>query len=627
MGERNYKYLLKVAIDFGSTNTVMAWRVYDVGENGELVLSEKLNPINPIKRIPSMMIFKDENPDNEMVTKDLYGSGAEAVLHDSNTPPVVCDNFKQYLYTAGADREEYKKGIALCGRFFVFLREEYRQEIYNKLPGHVLQELKVVLYLSTPVRANPTHRTLMKTMAVEAGFTPENGITEISTEYDEARCIVRYAMERRKDDMKGVLEKASQPGGALLLFVDVGGSTTDINLQRILIDGEGNQIMDAISSWPNADVTYPLGGCQVDLAIRDYMIRKGYANRDYVLEKWEHGDGKFRFRRFKEDNNQKLEKGLQIDNLGMVRTVCYDYDEDIVPKVNYKNGEKINREIYEKEICREYIDHFSSAIRELFAGQRKLEGLSAVTPGDVDAIFLAGDGSRLYFIQAALMGHLGSDPGFARVKANPKQLFANWEDPSHCCALGALAELEKMVSYDYSQDKYYVQISIYAHDLYDLRKKVEENPNLLDPAVHSYKLDDEKAATCDCVHNEMYPLFEKNVQLPAEMYFNQKIEYLDTGMVNFIIQLQLFRVKDSGEKQPLAVPFAVMEGRTLARILMEGLRNIFRALLGMKDVEPVKATMNLNFMCKFTEEKQLQIQFEIKSDFFTLSNQSFQIDM
>lgn len=617
MSENNYKYLLKVAIDFGSTNTVMAWRVYDVGENGELTISEKLNPINPIKRIPSIMIFKDENPGNEMVSRDMYGNDAEAVIRDSNTPPVVCDNFKQYLYTASPESAEYKKGVELCTRFFGFLREEYRQEIYNKLPGHVLQELKVVLYLSTPVRAHPTHRTLMKTMAADAGFAQENGITEISTEYDEARCIVRYAMESRKDDMKSVLEKASKPGGALLLFVDVGGSTTDINLQKFLIDSEGNQIMDAISSWPNADVTYPLGGCQVDLAIRDYMINKGYANREYALEKWEHGDGKFRFRRFKEDNNQKLEKGMQIDNLGMVRTVCYDYDEDIVPKVNYKNAEKINRDIYEQEICGEYVAHLAAAIEELFHNQRKLEGLPAVTPADVDAIFLAGDGSRLYFIQETLMGRLGRNPGFTKVTGNPNLLFAKWENPSHCCALGALAELEKMVSYDYSMDQYYMQVSIYCHG-YNLMETVRENPAFLNPETGSYliehkgELKEEKAT---CVYNEIYDLFGKNVQIPADVYHGKKIVYEDKGEFAITIQMTLFRMNDSGEKQMIAAPYAITDSRTWKAIF----RDVFRRR------DDGEITMNLK--CTLTEEKQFVTEFDIKSSSFVTMQKSYRIDM
>ncbi len=617
MSEKNYKYLLKVAIDFGSTNTVMAWRVYDIGENGALTISEKLNPINPIKRIPSIMIFREDNPGNEMVSRDMYGNDAEAVIRDSNTPPVVCDNFKQYLYTSSPDSEAYQKGISLCTRFFGFLREEYRQEIYNKFSGQVLQELKVILYLSTPVRAHPTHRTLIKTMAAEAGFTPENGITEVSTEYDEARCIVRHAMDTRKDDMKSVLQKASTPGGALLLFVDVGGSTTDINLQKLLIDHDGNQVMDSISSWPNADVTYPLGGCQIDLAIRDYMIARGYANREFTLEKWDHGDGKFRFRRFKEDNNQRLEKGLQIDNLGMVRTVCYDYDEDIVPKVNYKNAPKIDRSIFEQEICGEYIDHLSSAMQELFRNQRAQEGLPPVSPGDVDAIFLAGDGSRLYFIQEELTGHLGKDPGFTKVAAQPNLLFSKWDNPSHCCALGALAELEKMVSYNYCMDQYFIQVRIYCHGN-TLMHEVRKNPNLLNPETTSYpvecngKVRNEEAI---CLKDATFKLFEKNVQIPAEVFLTEKMDYEDKGHFAITFQMTLFRMNASGEQERIAPTYAMTDERTWKAIF----RDLFRGYQ--------KSEIVLNLKCTLTEEKQFVTQFDVKSNSFRTMQQSYQIDM
>ena len=104
--------MMKVAIDFGSTNTVMAWRVYDVQPNGSMILSETQNAPNYIKRIPSMMIFKDDNPGNEKVPRDLFGEEAVKAANDGNTPPVICDNFKQYLYTAAPDTEDYKKACA-----------------------------------------------------------------------------------------------------------------------------------------------------------------------------------------------------------------------------------------------------------------------------------------------------------------------------------------------------------------------------------------------------------------------------------------------------------------------------------------------------------------------------------
>lgn len=60
----------------------------------------------------------------------------------------------------------------------------------------------------------------------------------------------------------------------------------------------------------------------------------------------------------------------------------------------------------------------------------------------MDAVFVTGAGSRLYFLHRLLMGELGSTPLHLRkIQENPQFLFDNWDDPAACCTLGALTNV------------------------------------------------------------------------------------------------------------------------------------------------------------------------------------------
>lgn len=659
------KYLLKVSIDFGSTNTVMAWRVYEADESGKLTISETLNAVNPVDHIPSIMLFKADNPNNPAVTQDCYGEKAERIIRDSNTPPVVCDNFKQYLYTSVPDSPEFQKGVELTTKFFSCLREKYMVDIYNKLPNYVRKEMKTVLYLSTPVRAAAPHITIMRKIAMEAGFTEVNGIHEICTDYDEARCVVRYAMEARKEDMQDILAKAGRPGGAMLLFIDVGGSTMDVSLQNFRIGLDGTETMDPISFWPSADVKYPLGGCQVDQAIKDYLVAEGFAHPEYTADKWDNGDSKFRFRIFKEENNDLLSRNESIPKLGRLASVCYDKDEDIYPAKNYNTGtQKINADVFESQICIIYIDNILEAIRQVFKeNQRPIENHPPVTPADVDAIFLAGAGSRLYFISKILSGQLTRngkllDPGFNRIQSNPSHLFDNWEDPSQCCALGALVEQEKVISPNYARDHYYVRICLYEHDD-DLIEIFRENPGLPTPNETKYKGKKEDFHYCRCIYDQKHPLAAKYTMLPSEIGMRETITYTDQSYFNLAVQMILYRVNDNGEEEQVGLPYLKTQPRNInsrriltakgiasipvlvAGIIPSVLVDAATEKLGMETkvtetlidaVDKFTAPrttvdMDFGFRCSLLENNTLQLEADVKSKYFNMENNKFVMDV
>ena len=546
-------YLTKVAIDFGSTNTVMAWKVYLIDNDGNLSISDQYNTIKNILRIPSMMILQADNSNNPAINRDIYGKEAEEFSRNSNDSLIVCDNFKQKLYTESVSTAEYQRGILFTEKFFVHLREVYRNEIFNRFPNNIKSDMTITLYLSTPVRANPTHQTIMKDIAVKAGFVKENGIDEIRTEYDEAICVVKHTVDSKRDDMSDIMNKAATPQGSTILFVDIGGSTADMILEKMFIKN-GQLTLDSISLWPNADVKYPLGGCFVDEAIFNYMIKNGFTNREYAINKWKHGDGKILIRLFKEQNNEKLLNGDTIEKLGRVSGAMYDKDDDIFPDKSYnKAPQKIDNTIFEKEICFEYIEKMEEAFQELFKNQRPIEGQERIKPEDVDAIVLSGAGSKLYFIKDLFLKEKNR---FKKIIENPKYLFADWEDPSLCCALGAMIELNDTNMPRYSRDKYCVKVRIYTMDNNsNMVNYAYKYPTEICPDIETYydkywsnASDDGYIGKIYCIFNEEELLTDKYMKLPTKISVEEKINYIEKYTYNIALQIILIRVDDEGRR-------------------------------------------------------------------------------
>ena len=187
-------YRAKIAIDFGSTNTVVAWKIYELDAGGNAQLSDKLNSKNNSLRIPTVMVLKSDNPDFDL-TQDYFGEDAVNFIRDANTKYFIAENFKQRLYNEPSGSENYQTGVELTKKFFAFLLRTCKAEIINRLPDDVRRNMENILFLSTPVRADPTHRALMRNIANEVGFNEKNQFTEICTDFDEASCVIHYAIE------------------------------------------------------------------------------------------------------------------------------------------------------------------------------------------------------------------------------------------------------------------------------------------------------------------------------------------------------------------------------------------------------------------------------------------------
>ena len=425
-------YWLHTGIDFGSTNSVMAWRLYKwSGEDG-WQLDEQHNKDNNIVRCPTMLVFKRDNPDHSNVQSEpgdvIIGSHAEELANDPLEPAAARTNFKPVFYDAPAGSAGQKEAEELIGLFMKHLYELYQGDILASLPNEVQKDMCATVHISTPVRAGSTHRKRMAELAKRAGFVHDGKYNFIDTSRNEAECVMHLTVDANMSNMQRLMDISHGKSALTIMFVDVGGSTTDIEVikQEMHSAGKSTQVL---AMWPRGNVQYMLGGREVDRAIFDYLIAHQCLIPKYAEEAWEHGTGKTLFRKLKESNNENLRAGKPIAKLGTISSACGDPDEEEKPLNKYADY-RITREVFENEICRRYINDLCAAMHEVLRGSGEDE---------VDAVFVTGAGSRLYFIHDLILGRYGDEPlGLTQLQQDESRLFDNYRDPATCCAEGAI---------------------------------------------------------------------------------------------------------------------------------------------------------------------------------------------
>lgn len=623
-------YQAKIAVDFGSTNTVVAWKIYNVDANGNTQLSTTLNTVNNALHIPTVMVLESDNPD---LTQDYFGTDATKLIRDANIKYVIAENFKQLLYNAPPESEEYRKGVVLTKKFFAFLLRTCQEEIIERLPDNVRNDMENTLFLSTPVRADPTHRALMRNIATEAGFNTNNKFVKICTDFDEARCVIHYAIENAPNNMAGVVAQANVD--SKVLFVDVGGSTMDMALLRVGVNPAGKLLLDTISLWPSADEEYLLGGSLVDIAIRDYLIDHGFAVRGHTLKNWEEGDGKFRFRKLKEENNSILKSGNPITGLGMnfFPAICNPYER--LPPVQYGQGNLITPDIFENVICEKYIGNMERALHSLFDEQRTIAGRGKVTAADVDAILISGAGSKLYFIKNIF---LREGNGFEKIIRQPERLLSEWPiDSSLCCALGALVEQPENVEMPgYSRDDYSVKACLYI--LSDnIKTLLREHPDSLTAETKEIPFTDgnrEKCALVECIFESgILELSKKFQKLPVNPdSFSEQVTYTDynDGRFKYVaLQLQMFRKNSAGELVKIGEPFLAMVTRNWKGTITDIVRSILKRLPDRvyRTRAAVQQSLNLTLRMGLSENYSFVAAVGLRGAYFTMGAHIFQMQL
>lgn len=626
-------YRAKIAIDFGSTNTVVAWKIYEVDAGGNVQLSDKLNSKNNSLHIPTVMVLKSDNPNSDL-TKDYFGADAVNFIRNANTKYIIAENFKQRLYNEPSNSKSYHTGVELTKKFFIFLLHTCKTEIIDRLPDDVRLNMENMLFLSTPVRADPTHRALMRNIANEVGFNAINRFTEICTDFDEASCVIHYAIENAPTNMSGVVAQATD--GSIVLFVDVGGSTMDMALLRVGINSDMKLLLDTISLWPNVDEKYLLGGSLVDEAIRDYLINQGFAVKAYTLNNWDTGDGKFRFRTLKEEKNSALKDGRAITELGKNFTTAIRDPDDDDERPLFKYGKDktklITPEIFETVICKDYIENMERALRTLFKEQRNVEGKQPVTVADVDAILISGAGSNLYFIRKIFLRERN---GFKKIIRQPSHLLSEWNvDSSLCCALGALVEKPENIDMPgYSRDDYSIKACLYILGA-DIENFLRSDPDMITPQTReiSFKIGDKEVqAKIKCIfETDVFPLTKKFQKLPIDPppHFKKQIEFIDCkdGSFDYVmLQLQLFRKSVNNKNVKIGKSFIA----GIRRNLGSRIGNFIRRLPPFRNRTEMNAptSIELNLTMYLSESYSFRALAELKGQCFEMGSQTFQMNL
>lgn len=429
-----HRYWLHTGVDFGSTNSVMAWRLYHWTEQDGWQLDSQNNKENNIIRCPTMIVCKKDNPDHPVVQMELQnviiGKRAEELANDNQDPAAAHTNFKPVFYDAPEGSAEQQQAIDLVGTFLGHLYQLYKSEILGCLPNQVLDDMCATVHLSTPVRAGKIHRDRMTQLAKAAGFPHDGERYFIDTSRNEAECVMHLTVQDNMNNFRKLMQISMGKSALNLLFIDVGGSTTDIELikQEMHSAGRSTQVL---AMWPKENVQYMLGGSEVDRALFDYLVEEGCLIERFAEQCWNHGTGKTLFRKLKENNNENLRAGKAIVSLGAIRTACGDPDEEEMPPRKYKDS-LITKQVFEERICRKYIESLTNALHDVLSDK--------VGEDELDGVFLTGAGSRLYFIHDLILGRYGSDPlRLTQIQQDESRLFDQYRDPATCCAEGAIS--------------------------------------------------------------------------------------------------------------------------------------------------------------------------------------------
>lgn len=132
---------------------------------------------------------------------------------------------------------------------------------------------------------------------------------------------MQLCVDENMSNMEKLMRMSYSKSALNLLFIDVGGSTTDIELikQELHSASKSTQVL---AMWPREKVQYMLGGCEVDRAIYEYLLDKECLVPRFANECWENGAGKALFRKLKENNNEILRAGKEINSIGTIKTAC-----------------------------------------------------------------------------------------------------------------------------------------------------------------------------------------------------------------------------------------------------------------------------------------------------------------
>lgn len=241
---------LIVGIDFGTSTTVVRYRV-----DGSDVI-QTIKDKNGASDVIPTVIFKQN--DGQCV----YGHEALS-LWQSDMDGELISNFKMGLIDKNEDVRREKAGY--IQEFLIYVYALFEQQTQG------LNATEWDIYVSYPAKWDHKSVVFMKEAVTKAGF----GVN-IQGWNEPKAAVVNYLHTSLKQLKDSGMLKESKPINVFML--DMGAGTSDIVIFRLTISKEGTPIIEDQMSYPKADNPYLCGGCEIDIALSEYV-------KDYVKRK------------------------------------------------------------------------------------------------------------------------------------------------------------------------------------------------------------------------------------------------------------------------------------------------------------------------------------------------------
>lgn len=532
--------LLRAAVDMGSTNSQVAVQLINT-ETGEVL---------PTEDVKQCLLMEEGKPNfrtqllrredvSEKRRNDINWDGGdclfgikawEAAVSFFKTDAKLTCNFKQKLYLSdeGKKDPDYETFCRATKDYLHFLKNQVDRQ-YTLYQNQIAERVTIV---TVPNRSGSMEQETMKRLAEEAGW--EN--VEIRLEAQQA---LRYVLAKKNSPLMKAVEEIRTIDTLYILLMDIGGSTADLLLVKIKPDGRGSYTTDTLGWWPERGEKRTLGGIEVDRAICEYLLKKGYLHPQSVeeeirLQEYEN------FRKFKEFYTPVLRRGDSIQilqDVGHLQKYPSTYSRNAVwSEVDYEklpDEQKINRDIYLKDIAGEYLNGLRDAVHALILGCRDED--RPISEEDIDFVVATGGGSAMLGIEELIRGKVPQENPLhlTKIAADRTRYIAEEQEyASAVCAMGCLAKLRQIQCREHSNASYSLTLGIYSAPAsattgWDCNNGVPGIPS-------SFKR----------IKWERFSLFEEGDILPARRRVKENYSIKLSNQSNIVLVMTLWRTKN-----------------------------------------------------------------------------------
>lgn len=388
-----------IAIDFGTTTTVVAYQDREDGRQNKVELVN----FSGNRYVPTVVLREGTITDKkgrEVPIARAFGWDAanKTVAHS-----LLQSDLKMGLISEDPVVQENARDITKA--FFAYLHEHYGNKT-TSLKGVAYEETTIVTY---PAKFPQEVQAFLKQAAEESGFRNVELL-------DEAKAAMAFSLHYETGEIRQYVNGLGKKTMKVML-IDMGAGTTDISL--FAYDTADPTRFSHLCSWPE-EGGINFGGSQIDSILCDFYEKKMRSDLLSVL-----GAGNSRLGReiLRSDVKKFKESFSEEVKSGVVSTPC--------PPMLYRYGageeEELDQEAFE-ELLKEYLPKFP----ELVTGALNKANLESK---DVDLVLLTGGHSQWYFVQDML-----KELGFA-----PGAVFG-FEEPHLVVAQGAAVYTEPEVT-------------------------------------------------------------------------------------------------------------------------------------------------------------------------------------